>query len=159
MEVLDAIITASFILASGLFAVWMGYFINFRNYVENELAEQEKNVTEDQSKAITEHIGKLMKNDPNIQNDQLLIKLPELFENMFDALNKISSNQRIFNEPYIWLDDLKRGICLAILLFLSSGTLGLSYYNSYVPLIFIAGVASVVYGVYKFYQITERIPR
>lgn len=159
MEVLNAIIAASFIMASGLFAVLMGYFISFRNNIKNELAKQEETVIKDQSKAMVEPIGNLIKNSPDIQPDQIVQRLSELFENMFESMTDINKRQGLIREPYIWLDDLKRGICLAILLFLAAGTLGLSYYDTYVPLIFVAGVASVVYGVYKFYQITERIAR
>ena len=152
--VLETISGASFILASGLFAVLIGYYDTFLNKVKEELKKEENNVVEDFSKAVAEPIVDLIKKNENIQPD--LPFLTDFYKKIFDGLFEITKRRDLIREPYIWLDDLKRGICLAILLFLASGTLSFSYYNVYAPPVFIAGVACVVYGVYKFYQITNR---
>ncbi len=154
MDILQTIITASFILVVGLFGGLIGYFPKFSDKVGQYLKKEEDTFLEDFSKAIAEPLVNLIKINQNIQPD--LQQLSGFYKKIFEKEFQIIERREIIREPYHWLNDLKRGICLAILLFLASGALGLSYYDTYAPFVFVFGLTCVVYGVYKFYQITNR---
>lgn len=154
--VLEIIIWASFILAVGLFGAIIGFYVNFFDKIKEYLKNEENTVLEDVSKATAEEMVKLIKDIP--PPDQLQVaQITDSYKKVLEKQLEIVKRRELIREPFIWLNDLKRGICLAILLLLASGTLGLSYYNTYAPPIFVLGVGCIVYGVYKFYQITNRV--
>lgn len=153
---LETIIWASFILAVGLFSA-LGFFVNFEGKIKDYLKNEENSI-EDMSKMMAEEIvnnEEVVNNLPKDRNQRIEYFTgfsKKLLQRQLDIVKK----REITREPSVWLSDLRKGICLSILLFLASGTLGLSIYNAYAPPIFAVGVSCFVYGIYKFYQIADR---
>ncbi len=158
---LDQIIWASFIIAVGLFSTLIGYYDKFSNTIKEKLKEEEdlekKKMVQEISKEIFEKMSNTINSySGNLSGQQIFEIYSTVFESQINYIERQFKRSSIILEPAVWLVQLREVICLAILLFLTAGILGLSSYNSYASLIFVIGIICFVYGIFKYYQITNR---
>lgn len=154
MVFLETIIYASILLASGMFAAAIGYYIQFLDKIKAALKIKEDAIMEDMPKSVTEMVENLA-NVPMtpFPKDRMFEGYTKMMKKQFEIVER----RELVREPITWSKNMIKGICLAILLFLASGILGLTQYDAYMLPTLMIGMVSVVYSIYKFYQIVDRI--
>ncbi len=154
---IEPIVYASFILASGMFASVIGFYIQFLDKIKTTLKTKEDAIDEDVSKLIIEMMESLAKVPTTPTTPFPKEKFTEEFLKLIKKQFEFTERKNIIKEPYTWLKELSNAIFSAIFFFLVTGVVGLTQYTTYAILTLLFGIICVLYGVYKVHQIVDRI--